>query len=213
VDCSTGAFAWRQAVTTHFDDDERPRLPRGEDREAVVSASRSAQFLVAVHDHLRAELARVVHVVQQVASGQLSPGEGRAEVHDLGMQRTYRAVGSFCGGYCQVVAVHHGIEDQRLFPDLADADSRLRPVLDRLGHEHEVIHDVLVAVDRALVRLVRGEGARDATAPIGPTHLGPAAETAELLELVTRLETLLLSHLDYEESQLLEPIARSNLLI
>jgi hypothetical protein len=123
VDCSTGAFAWDEAMTAHFDEDERPRLTQGDDRDEVVAASRSAQFLVAVHDHRRAELARVVHVVEQVASGQVSAGEGRAEVQDLAMQRTYRAPGSFCGGYCQVVAVHHAIEDQRLFPDLAGADS------------------------------------------------------------------------------------------
>ena len=80
-----------------------------------------------------------------------------------------------------------------MFPDLAGADPALQPVLDRLGSEHEVIHLVLERLDRALVAMVSGTA-------------GPAGDDARAA--AARLVEVLVSHLAYEEEQLLGPLGR-----
>jgi hemerythrin-like domain-containing protein len=89
------------------------------------------------------------------------------------------------------VTTHHSIEDQALFPRLRRADPRLVPVVDRLEQEHRTIHDVLDGVDPALVALVDGSG-----------------DIADLRRAVDLLDDTLLSHLSYEERELVEPLAR-----
>jgi hypothetical protein len=72
---------------------------------------------------------------------------------------------------------------------------RLTPVIDRLEQEHQAIHDVLEGVDQALVALV--------STPDG---------LPKLLDAVDILSDALLSHLAYEERELVEPLARLGLL-
>jgi hemerythrin-like domain-containing protein len=60
-----------------------------------------------------------------------------------------------------------------------------------LEEEHRVIHDVLEDVDKALVALVNGSGDIDA-----------------LRAAVDLVDDTLLSHLSYEEHELIEPMAR-----
>jgi hypothetical protein len=74
---------------------------------------------------------------------------------------------------------------------LRAADPALAPVLDRLAAEHHAIHEVLERVDRALVALVSAPGG-----------------LAELRAAVDLLSDALLSHLSYEERELVEPLAR-----
>jgi hypothetical protein len=64
-------------------------------------------------------------------------------------------------------------------------------VLDRLSAEHRVIHEVLNRVDAALVATVSD--------PKGIAELGDAVDL---------LTDTLLSHLSYEERELVEPLAR-----
>ena len=89
------------------------------------------------------------------------------------------------------MTLHHTLEDRGVFPHLRAADPRLAPVIDRLEQEHVAIHGVLEEVDRALVAFV--------SAPDGDKQL---AEAADLLA------NTLLSHLAYEERELVEPLAR-----
>ena len=93
-----------------------------------------------------------------------------------------------------MVTTHHTLEDRSVFPHLRRGDARLAPVLDRLEAEHHAIHDILEQVDRALVRFV--------SVPDG----GP-----ELRAAVDLLTDALLSHLAYEERELVEPLARLGL--
>src|SRR4051794_28800537 len=103
--------------------------------------------------------------------------------------------GSFCAQYCRFVEAHHSIEDAYLFPSLEIGDPSLAPVLQRLSAEHEVIHAVLVHIDELLVGVVAGVSA------------------AAVAEQVRALRTVLTSHLDYEEEELLGPIGRLQLLV
>jgi hemerythrin-like domain-containing protein len=98
---------------------------------------------------------------------------------------------AYCASYCTRITRHHGIEDNSIFPHLRSADARLAPVIDRLEQEHLIIHQVVESVDRALVNLVRTEN-----------------DFTELEEATNILSDTLLSHLSYEEQQLVEPLAR-----
>jgi hemerythrin-like domain-containing protein len=108
------------------------------------------------------------------------------------MRQNNWTLGAYCESYCRVVTGHHSLEDTGIFPHLRSRDPDARPVIDRLEEEHEVIHDVLDDVDRALVALVADE-------PQALEHLQ---------RVVDLLTDTLLSHLAYEERELLHPLAR-----
>ncbi|WP_111767976.1 LLM class flavin-dependent oxidoreductase [Nakamurella deserti] len=149
------------------------------------------QHLIDIHDHLRAELAQVQDLVEQVAAGSLGVGAARSHLNTMTMRQNNWTLGTYCESYCRVVTTHHTIEDQSMLPHLERADPRLAPVVDRLQQEHLVIHEVLEGVDRALVALV--------STPTGMDELRAA------MDLLT---DTLLSHLSYEERELVEPLAR-----
>jgi hemerythrin-like domain-containing protein len=182
-----------------IDDASRPRLAAGDSADSgeVTDIGRAAQHaLVSVHDHLRQEMRQVIDVLRQVAVGATDPAAGRSLVNQMTMRQNYWSVGAFCATYCRILTLHHTIEDQRLFRDLRDDDTALAPVLERLSAEHEVIADLLDRLDRALVTMV------DSPGDVGPAQ----AEAAVVSEA-------LLSHLDYEEEQLLGPLGRSSIIL
>src|SRR6195256_5109271 len=149
------------------------------------------QTLLAIHEHLRQELAKLREVIQEVREGRSSADQARSYLNTMTMRQNYWTLGAFCAAYCRVVSVHHAIEDQSLFPDLKAADQSLTPILERLQHEHEGIAEVLGEIDAALVAMVEDDQRLDET------------QTA-----VEHLSDTLLAHLRYEEDQLLEPIGR-----
>ena len=95
-----------------------------------------------------------------------------------------------------MLTIHHAIEDSNLFVDLRSRDESLGPVIERLSEEHEVVAAVLTRLDAALVAMVED-----------PQNLGTVQDE------VDRLTDVLLSHLDYEETELLGPIARLGIRI
>ncbi len=184
----TGILPW--------DEGSRPTYPVRPD-PAEQAAYRPAQLAVPrhlkeVHDHLRAELTQVRDVVEQVVRGHLAVGSARSAVNAMTMRQNNWTLGAYCESYCRIVTGHHGLEDTGIFPHLRSSDPDAVPVIDRLEEEHEVIHDVLDDVDRSLVALVSDEpGALD-----------------RLQHVVDLLTDTLLSHLAYEERELLHPLAR-----
>ncbi len=185
----------RRSTTRLWDESERPTGPEPELGRAYTAHERAGgQHLVDVHDHLRGELEQVRDLVEQVAAGQLDPGRARSAINTMTMRQNNWTLGAYCESYCRVVTTHHLLEDQALFPRLRAADPRLVPVVDRLELEHRVIHDVLERVDQALVALV--------SSPAG---------VAELRDAMDLLSDTLLSHLSYEERELVEPLARYGL--
>jgi len=172
-----------------LDEATRPRLaPHGERSDGPGSAS--AQMLIDVHNHLRSELEQLRGVVAEVATGHTSPAVARSLINRMSMRQNYWSLGAFCATYCRVLTIHHAIEDSRMFVDLRARDASLSPVIERLSEEHEVIAGILTRLDAALVAMVAD-----------PDQL--AVVEAE----VDRLADVLLSHLDYEEEELLGPIA------
>ncbi len=78
-----------------------------------------------------------------------------------------------------------------MFPHLATREPQLEPVLDRLTEEHLVIHDAIQEVDRALVQ-----------------HMDRPENHDAIQGAIDYLSDALLSHLVYEEQELVEPLAR-----
>lgn len=167
------------------------RSAPGSEEAARVAGSAGAQTLLAVHEHLRQELDQLREVLRQVADGRATAAGARSHLHQMTMRQNYWAFGAFCASYCRVVTVHHAIEDAHLFRDLRRGDPSLEPVLERLSAEHEAIAALITGVDDALVAMIEDDD-----------RLGEAEQA------VDRLADALLPHLQVEEDQLLEPIAR-----
>jgi len=182
----------RLSAETVWDEAERPVAPADLAARYSAAGRSHARDLVAVHDHLRSELTQLRDMVAQVAAGSLDVATARTEINKLTMRQNQWTVGAYCESYCRLVGLHHTLESTALFPGLARLDSRLAPVTARLHAEHEVIAGVLNRVDSALVSLV--------TDPVRGMRIVRAA--------VDLLTDALLSHLSYEEYQLLEPLAR-----
>jgi alkanesulfonate monooxygenase SsuD/methylene tetrahydromethanopterin reductase-like flavin-dependent oxidoreductase (luciferase family) len=182
----------RRSPVAVWDESERPTGPSPEPgRTYGPRATAVGQHLVDVHDHLRAELQRVLDLVDRVREGVLAVGDARSALNDMALRQNSWTLGGFCQSYCRVVTGHHSLEDEAVFPHLRKADPGLGPVLDRLEAEHLVIHHVLDDVDRALVHLVSRPGDLDV-----------------VQDAVDLLSDALLSHLSYEERELVEPLAR-----
>jgi len=182
-------------------EDDRPRWT-GEPLPSYTRAQEAQpQHLIDVHDMLRSELAQVRDIVAQVVDGHLTVGQARSVINTMTMRQNNWAMGAYCQSYCRIVASHHTLEDHSVFRHLRRADPLVAPVLDRLEHEHLVSAGVLERVDAALVALV------DAN-PYG--ELGEEG-LAALSHEVDLLTDTLLSHLAYEERELLHPLAQHGL--
>ncbi|CAN7194448.1 LLM class flavin-dependent oxidoreductase [Terrabacter sp. LjRoot27] len=184
------ALPWRE--------DDRPVTAKAE--HAAYSPAQQAvpQHLVDVHDHLRGELAQLRDIVGQVRRGSMSTGAARSVINTMAMRQNNWTLGAYCETYCRLVTGHHTLEDRSIFVHLRGAEPDLGPVIDRLEEEHHVIADVLEQVDDALVGLV------------GTEEYGRAGQDAldEVQRALDLLTDTLLSHLAYEERELLHPLAR-----
>jgi hemerythrin-like domain-containing protein len=175
-----------------WDETARPARPAPPPGARYTSAGRAASAeLVAVHDMLRAELATVRDLVAAVQKGTIDAAQARSELNQMTMRQNDWTMGAYCQSYCRIVTQHHSLEDVAVFPYLRARDNGLGPVLDRLQEEHRVIHGVLDTVDRALVN-----------------YISPSGDTSELADAADLLTDTLLSHLAYEERELIVPLAR-----
>lgn len=180
------------AAVQVWDEATRPTAPDPDPGRRYTPAEQAAgQHLVDVHDHLRAELAQLRDLVEQVAAGTIDAGAARSQIATMTMRQNNWTLGAYCESYCRLVTMHHTGEDSMVFPKLRRAEPGLAPVLDRLQEEHEAIHKIIERVDRTLVAFV-GE----------PGGLG------DLRAAVDLLSDALLSHLSYEERELVPPLSR-----
>jgi hemerythrin-like domain-containing protein len=179
-----------------WDESTRPVYPAPADAAYTELQQAYPQHLIDVHDALRAELAQLRDVVDQVRRGVMQVGQARSVINTMTMRQNNWTLGAYCESYCRIVTGHHTLEDHSMFPHLRNSDPAVVPVVDRLHEEHEVIAEVLERVDRALVGLVSAELADTSVA------LEDFATTVDLLS------DTLLSHLSYEERELLHPLAK-----
>lgn len=176
-----------------WDESDRPTVPPPETvRRYSPAEQASGQFLVDVHDQLRAELTRLRDLMADVGRGATNPAAVRSFFNRMAIRQNDWTLGAFCESYCRAVTVHHTVEDRSVFPHLQRADESLAAVLGRLAEEHEVIAEILDRIDASLVALVAAE----------PDGMARVRQTVDLLT------DALLSHLSYEERELVEPLAR-----
>lgn len=182
----------RISAASPWDESTRPHAPKPALGATYTDRGRAVgQHLVDVHDMLREELDELRAILAQVRDGVLSAGDARSALNELALRQNDWTLGVFCARYCGAVAQHHGLEDDAIFPHLARSDGGLAPVIDRLADEHLVIHDAIQGVDSALVE-----------------HMQHPESYVEIEEAIDFLTDALLSHLSYEEHELVEPLAR-----
>jgi hemerythrin-like domain-containing protein len=180
----SSAVAWDESTRPH-------RPPAGPDITYSDRGKLVGQQLVNVHDILRTELTELREILANVRDGALNATDARSELGEMTLRQNDWTVGAFCSQYCGRVAQHHGVEDQAVFPHLARAEPALAPVIQRLTDEHLVIHDAIQLVDAALVREINDPADRDG-----------------IQAAIDFLTDALLSHLSYEEREIVEPLAR-----
>jgi hemerythrin-like domain-containing protein len=181
-----------------WDETSRPTLDEVPDKAYTLQQQAAPQHLIDVHDGLRSELNQVRDLVGQVRSGHTTVGQARSMINTMTMRQNNWTLGAYCQSYCRVVTTHHTLEDRSIFPHLRRSEPAVGGVMDRLQDEHEVIADVLNRLDEALVNIV---GRDDAGVP-GEDVLD------EFQYEVDVLTDTMLSHLAYEERELLGPLAR-----
>lgn len=84
--------------------------------------------LVAVHQSLRSELARVRRQLET------APGDVRFRLDDLRLR---------CAAFCDALTTHHTSEDRTAFPALREQFPELGDVLTELERDHVLIADIL----------------------------------------------------------------------
>lgn len=131
-------------------------------------------------------------LVEQIARGHVDANAARNVINTMTMRQNDWTLGTYCETSCRMVTMHHTLEDHSMYPRLRDANPALGPAIDRMLVEHNQIHDLLEGVDRALV------------GQVSDPYTGPDGVRAAL----DCLAESLLAHLEYEESQLVEPLNR-----
>jgi alkanesulfonate monooxygenase SsuD/methylene tetrahydromethanopterin reductase-like flavin-dependent oxidoreductase (luciferase family) len=182
----------RLSAAPVWDESTRPHRPEPGPEVTYTRRGRLVgQHLIDVHDMLRTELGELRGILAQVRDGAVSAGDARSALNDMALRQNDWTLGAFCSRYCGVVAQHHGLEDDAIFPHLARSEPELGPVIERLTDEHLVIHDAIQAVDHALV-----------------DHINHPDDYDPIQAAIDSLTDSLLSHLSYEEHEIVEPLAR-----
>ncbi len=183
----------RRSPKVAWDESARPHRPAsGPEVQYTPRGQLAGRHLIDVHDALRADLIELQEILARVRDGAMSPGAARGALNEMALRQNDWAVGAFCARYCVVVTMHHHLEDASVFPHLTQSDPGLAPVIERLTEEHVVIHGAIEAVDHALVEHINHPDD-------GFTSISAALDF---------LADSLLSHLAYEEQELVEPLAR-----
>ncbi|WGW11177.1 LLM class flavin-dependent oxidoreductase [Saxibacter everestensis] len=191
----------RLSSAVPWDESSRPVIQRPNDDFYTPEQQAQPQHLIDIHDQLRAELEQLRDVLAQVRQGQLNVGAARSVINTMTMRQNNWTLGAYCESYCRIVTGHHTLEDRSVFRHLRRSEPKLADVLDRLEEEHHVIADVLEQVDRSLVELVADKG----------YDVEGEVKFDDLQAAIDLLTDTLLSHLAYEERELLHPLAQHGL--
>jgi len=179
-----------------LDDSTRPKAEK-----LVITSERqreAGRHLAQIHNHFRDHMALLRRLLDRVEKGEATPEALREQTEAMPMLSNYRRFGTLCGQHCRIIEMHHSIEDQALFPRLRSKNEGLKRVVDRLIAEHEVVHALLL-------RLVEASGAlvRD---PVPDNFTAARA-------LYETFESVLLSHLGYEEDEIGDAIGYYNIAL
>ena len=172
-----------------LDDSTRPSAPAIPD--ATPQHRAHGRRLSLFH---RFHLQQMAAIRQALAAIERGEGDTTAlaqAVSNMDMIENYRRVGTLCGHECQLLTLHHTIEDQEIFPRLRNQSAGLRAVIDRLSQEHEIVHTLLERLEQAALAL------SDTPSP---------EALADLRRVFDALHRVVASHFGYEEEELAEAL-------
>ena len=173
-----------------LDEAARPAAPPVP--QATDTHRRQGRQLAAIHRHYLMEMAQVAAVLARIEAGDAPPEHLHQIVLSLDMGENLSAFGNICGHECAVLKFHHDIEQASMFPRLeAAGGGAFRAVVAKLRAEHEVVHELLMRLERAADALVAE-----------PSE----ARFAEAAAVFRKLEEVIRSHFGYEETELAEAI-------
>ncbi|MEU5884685.1 hemerythrin domain-containing protein [Spirillospora sp. NPDC047279] len=148
--------------------------PTGDDATGNERLEAFGDQLIEVHDWLREELARL-----QDGVGAYLDGTGARP----------RELRAHCLTFCSALERHHTGEDGTAFPALAERFPELRPVIEKLVQDHDLISGILHRIEELVGGL---EAARE---------LGEA-EAAKVRGELDGLAAIMESHFTFEERQI-----------
>jgi iron-sulfur cluster repair protein YtfE (RIC family) len=173
-----------------LDDETRPKAPKIDG--VTPEQRRRGRGLQLIHDYHLEHMNEVRRLMDDIATGEKSGAALRDAIASMPMLENYRLFGNLCGRECHLLSLHHSIENASMFPYLREAGGEeLRQVIDRLGQEHEIIHELLLALHATAVQAVQQ----------------PGAETfAALKAAFLALDRVVRSHFGYEQEELEEAL-------
>ena len=178
---------WDEA---HAPDRSRP----GPERRYTADEQAAGRHLIDVHDALRAELDAAARPGRPGrARARPTPAAVRSLINRMTIRQNNWTLGAYCESYCRIVTGHHTLEDRSVFPHLRRSDPRL------------------ARRDRPARGGARGDPRRCSTGSTGRSSRSSRPSRTALGARrggVDLLTDALLSHLAYEERELVEPLAR-----
>ena len=176
-----------------LDDSTRPRAPKIPG--ATDMHRRQGRRLAMIHAMYLRQIAHVRTVMERFEAGANDGKELGAAVTSLEIMENYQVFGNLCGQECQMLTIHHTIEDRELFPALMQGSDGLRKVVVRLSAEHKIIHKLLEMLQERSVAIISD----------------PNSENfAQLKQVFEVLEEVVTSHFGYEQGELEEAIGYWN---
>ena len=172
--------------------DERPSMPALQN--VTEAEQRAGLHLAAIHRmHLR-DMQRLAHVLEQVEQGAVSPEVFAQEVSNVELTHNMRMFGTMCGRECQVLTFHHDAEEHMIFPQLEQQNIQaLSRVVARLKQEHLIVHELITRLETAAPALVQNQDEHN---------------FARTKATFVQLQTAVISHFGYEETELREALGR-----
>lgn len=101
------------------------------------------RHLAAIHAHYLQDMARISMVIDRIEAGDTPPAHLAQIVLATDMAQNFRAFGNLCGQGCQMLSMHHNIEEHHMFPDLEGKAPAFAALIARLRVEHKVVHELL----------------------------------------------------------------------
>ena len=171
---------------------ERPTMPALQN--VTEAEHRAGLHLAAIHRmHLR-DMQRLIHMLEQVEQGAVSPEVFAQEVSNVELTHNMRMFGTMCGRECQVLTFHHDAEEQMIFPQFEHQNIQtLSRVVERLKQEHLIVHELITRLETAAQALVQNPDAHN---------------LAKTKATFAQLHTVVISHFRYEETELREALGR-----
>ena len=163
----------------------RPQAPK---LENVTKAQRAkGQHLAAIHAHYLSDMARISMVIDRIEAGDTPPAHLAQIVLASDMAQNFAAFGNLCGQGCQMLAMHHNIEEHHMFPEIEGRAAPFAALIARLREEHKVVHELLDRLANCAERLV---------------NQPDADGFAETRATYRALHRAIQSHFGYEEREL-----------